>query len=530
MTVTFDAKTLSPLGVAWWTLSHSRTWSHTGTGSDLCVVVPVLVRRPEAVDPTVTVTYGSTALVSAGRVWLNNLPPSERTHAFIEVFAGAVSAGAEDVEVTVSSGTRFSAEYRAVALTYTDVDRVGNLTTAFGAGAGDDMAVTAASLSGRRVVAAFAHEAYPTIEDFSATERDSLDLFLALGEGVAGDAAGAASVTVTASRRDGVPWCGAALDLIEATESGDPLLTGSTPAVEVTEPAPVSTVTIPVLTLAPAFNQMNPKHLRGELFKFPYVAEKVPYMNVPSNTFAAGGVAKLDTYLTRYAGQQILVVAHSMGAQVVAKWLREEGPTSMIDPTEVTFILTGNLERKYNGFPEGGDYPGGESGTGIPAATPYKVIDIARQYDFWADHPDDTDNATAMRNVDPNGSGFGIGSPVHADYSMVSANPDDVRNFSTTEGNITYVWCPTYPAPIIDDQDYFQTVKGVSPRDEVVREDIEAGYSRPVTLPDPPPGGHSGGQFPWGWDSDTSAWVRIPASTADAPSPRTWWLDIEEGS
>jgi len=475
--------------------------------------------------------YGAAALVSAGRIWLNNQPPGERTHSFIEVFAGTVEAGASDVEVTVSSGTRFTGNFRAVCSTFTGVARAGQFTKVSGAQSGTSMAVTAASLSGRRVVAAFAHESYDAIGSYSATSRYAMDLSLSVSEGVVGDIAGAASVTVTATRQSGKPWCGAALDLIEATESADPILTGSTPvAVVVPAPRPASplsaavpVVKIPVLTLAPAFNQMNPKHLRGELFRFPYVPVKVPYINLPFSLFAAGGVSRLDTYMHRYVGQQILVCGHSMGAQVIAKWLREDGPTSDILPTEVTFILTGNLERKYNGFPDGGDYGAG----GTPDATPYKVIDIARQYDFWADHPDDTDNTVAMRNVDPSGGGFGIGNPVHTGYSQVSANPDDARNFTTTEGNITYVWSPTYPAPIIDDQEYFTTVKGVAPRDEEVRADIEAGYSRPVMIPDPPPGGTVGGQFPWGWDG--AKWVRVSRAYVDAPAPTTWWLD-DEGS
>ena len=530
MAVAFDAKSLSGIGTCWWTLENSRTWEHTATGSDLMVVVAALVRRNEPVGPTVAVRYAETALTSAGRVWLNNLPPSQRTHSFIELFTGPVEeAGTYEATVTVSAGTRFTGEYRAAALTYTGVDRAGKLTTAFGAASGTAMNVTATSLTGRRVVAAFAHEAYPAIGSFSATQRDPLDLSLAISEGAVGDTTGAAVVTVTAARQSGKPWCGAALDLVSAGEASD-LLAGATPNLEVVAPAPTSTVTIPVLTLAPAFNQMNPKHLRGELFRFPYVPTKIPYMNWPSNSFAAGGVTKLDTYLHRYAGQRILVVGHSMGGQVVQKWLREKGGISDIDPTEVTFIITGNLERKYNGFPDGGDYPGGEGGTGTPEDTPYKVIDIARQYDFWADHPTDTDNTVAMRNVDPDGNGLGIGSPVHGDYSQVSANPDDARNFTLVEGNITYVWSPTYPAPIIDDQDFFKTAKGIAPQDEVLREDIEAGYTRPVTIPDPPPGGKAAGQFPWGWDTDLEQWVRVSPASVEAPSPTTWWIEIEEGS
>jgi hypothetical protein len=528
MVVAFDAKSLSPVGVAWAALTHSRSWGHTGTGSDLCAEVDVLVRRNEAVDPAVAVTYGDRQMVSKGRVWLNNLPPSHRTHSFIETFTlTGVVAGAKDVKVTVSSGTRFSGEYRAVCRTFTGVAKIGSFTTVFGDDDDDSMSITVGSKSGRVVSAVFAHEATQPVTAFSGTSRYPLDLFLSISEGVVGDTAGAPTVVLSAERGAGRAWCGCAIDLIaaEATSLAAQLsITGGTPKIRVVPPPPVSSVTIPVLTLAPAFNQMNPNHLRGELFRFPYIPTKIPYINLPFEGFANGGMNKLDTYLHKWVGTRILVVGHSEGAQVIYKWLRELGATSDIDPTEVTYICTGNLERLYNGFPGGGDYPGGVDGTGLPdGAHGYRVIDIARQYDFWADHPTDTDNVVAMRNVDPQGNGLGGGSPVHSDYSLVSANPDDARNFSLTEDTVTYVVSPTYPAPLIDDADFFATTTTLIPRDDVVRAEIELAYTRPVTVPDPPPGGAVDPAFPWGWDG--TQWIRVSRASVDAPSPITWWLE-----
>lgn len=529
--MTFDAKTLSPVGVAWYSLAHSRTVTHEGTGENLQATVTVLVRRNERIDPQVSATYGETVLPSVGRVWLNNLLPGELTHGFLEMFSGRVDEGAQDVTVTVSSGTRFSGEYRFDVRTHTDVARAGKFTPAYGDDNTDDVAVTFASTSGRSAVVAFAHESTTPITDFTATNTNPLDLFLGISEGIVGDVAGAASVTVTAERSKGKRFCGAALDLIPHVDStaAQISLSGATPGYVIIPPAPTSTVTVPVLTLAPGINQMNPAHLRGELFRFPYQAVKVPYTNLPvSNSFAQGGVDKLDAFLHRYAGTRILVVGHSMGGQVIYKWLRQNAETSDIDPSEVTFICTGNLERKYNGLPAGGDYPGPPTGSGLPdGAHGYRVIDIARQYDFWADHPNDTDNEVAMRNVDPAAftgglAGFGIGSPVHTDYSKVSANPDDERNFSLTEDTITYVWSPTYPAPLIDDADFFNTTKTLVPRDDVLREAIESAYTRPVTIPDPPPSGVLDEQFPWGWDG--TQWVRVAKASVEATAT-DWWID-----
>lgn len=530
MTVEFDAKSLSDIGIAWYSLTHSRSWDHTGTGDDLWATVPVFVRRNEPIDPTVAVTYGETELVSEGRIWLDNLPAGQRTHAFIEVFSGRVAAGEFAVNVTVSSGTRFAGEYRAACLTHSGVARAGKLTTVYGSGAGDDLSVKFSSVTGRRAVVCFAHESRTPITDLTATERHKLDLFLAVGEGIVGDVAGASTVTVTAERSWGKKYCGAVLDLIAkvASNTAQLSLSGATPLIEVVKPPVESPTLVPVLTLAGGFNYIKPYHLKGELFRTPYQEVKIPYKNLPlSNKYAQGGVDMLDDYLHRYVGTRILVVGHSMGAQVIYKWLRQEAETSDISPYEVTFICTGNLERKYNGFPPGGDYPGGVDGSGLPdGAWGYRVIDIARQYDFWADHPNDTDNVIAMRNVDPQGSMLGLGSPVHSDYGMVSPNPDDARNFSITEDTVTYVWCPTYPAPLIDDEAYFETTTTLEPRDDVVRSEIEAAYTRPVTIPDPPPVGVLDPEFPWGWNG--SEWVRVTRASVDTPTPTdSWWL--EEG-
>lgn len=523
--MTYDAKSLSDLGAPFLALSHSVASAHTGTGSDLWAVVVVLVRKVHRVDPVVAVAYGSVNLPSKGRVWLNNLPPSQATHSFLEVFAGPVAAGPQDWTVTVSAGTRFSAEYRAACVTYSGVGAAGGVTTVYGAEAGTSLALVAGSKAGRTVVVCFAHQATTAVTSFSGTHRYALDLGLTISEGVVGDTAGADTVTVTASRKSGAAYCGIALDLLPAVTElpARVAVTGLTPKVEVTTPPPTVPTSIPVLTLAPAVHPMRDTFLRGELFKPPYVPVKVPYVNIPLEVFANGGKKKLDTYLHRYVGRRILVVGYSEGAQVIYKWLREDGPTSDIDPSEVTFISVANPERKYGGIPGGGDYPGGEGGTGLPEDTPYKVIDIARQYDFWADHPTDTENAVAMRNVDPKGNGFGVGSPVHGDYTRVSPNPGHPMNFALTEGTVTYVWSPTYPAPIIDDADFFATTTALAPRDDVLRTEIEAAYDRPVTIPGPPPGRWDE-QFPYGWDG--VQWVRVSRSSVETPTAAgSWWLE-----
>lgn len=187
------------------------------------------------------------------------------------------------------------------------------------------------------------------------------------------------------------------------------------------------------------------------------------------------GAQMLDTAMHSTSGPMV-VMGHSLGAVVACNWLANYGPTSTIEPSDVSFVLLGNSVRKYGGFCNTIHwYPDSI----MPDGTPYTVTDFVRQYDGWGDYPSNILNFEALMNAQ---SGMNV---VHPNYTTVTLN--DATNYSYTPyvgskpGNITYVWSMTVPLPIL----------GVTPStliddlDADLRPGIEAGYSRPLVIPSP---------------------------------------------
>ncbi|WP_253861905.1 PE-PPE domain-containing protein [Mycobacterium asiaticum] len=242
-----------------------------------------------------------------------------------------------------------------------------------------------------------------------------------------------------------------------------------------------------VFTLNPAFFPLPSDWLRGELFAAPNVKVKVPYTNLPNAYFVNQGADTLDRMLHSTPGRKI-VLGHSEGAQVEDDWLRRFGPTSDIDPASVTFILTGDPETKFNGctrIPSSG-CKAAYGGIGFPADTRYTVKVIVRQYDFWADCPNDLSNPFARWNRFAANFVGGSGElrSVHGDYSRLSLN--DPGNKTFVEGNATYILgAPaTYYLPMVTAR--LELPEQKRTRDREWRPQVEAGYQRPMGAPDPP--------------------------------------------
>lgn len=240
-----------------------------------------------------------------------------------------------------------------------------------------------------------------------------------------------------------------------------------------------------VLTLAPAFRELPGNWLRGELFSAPNVKVKVPYTNIPSSTNTNRGADKLDELLRSTSGPKI-VLGHSQGAQVADAWLRRYGPTSTVDPASVTFILTGDPESKYNGCANvpGSGCVAAYGGNNFPDDTRYTVKVVSRQYDYWADCPNDLSNQNAVKNRSAATvvGGKGELGQVHGDYSRIGVN--DPANRTHVEGNATYILGapPTYYLPMVTQQwtSDSQKIKD----DARLRPLVEAAYQRPMgTLP-----------------------------------------------
>ena len=77
------------------------------------------------------------------------------------------------------------------------------------------------------------------------------------------------------------------------------------------------------------------------------------------------GVQALSAH--RRVPRPLFVFAHSQGAQVVSRWLRERSTTA--DPDRIEFLLIGNPLRKYGGYGVGHPEVDGRTGAPTPTGT-----------------------------------------------------------------------------------------------------------------------------------------------------------------
>ncbi len=171
------------------------------------------------------------------------------------------------------------------------------------------------------------------------------------------------------------------------------------------------------------------------------------------------GVRSLRKAIGATPGPPLLVFAHSQGAQVVSRLLQEGGQG---EPDRVEFLLIGNPLRRYGGYGVGRREVDGRGGQPTPTDTPYRVRDVAVQYDGWADFPTST-NAWAIRNA--NRDRIGINGPraIHC-YGYRSARLDDPTRRTYREGLTEFILLPH--TPLVGDPAA-----------------IEAGYTRPERAP-----------------------------------------------
>lgn len=163
-------------------------------------------------------------------------------------------------------------------------------------------------------------------------------------------------------------------------------------------------------------------------------------------TSLQAGRTALNNALLATPGPKV-VFAHSLGAMVSTMWLNDIGPTSPIPPSQLSFVFIGNPFRRYGGF-----MYNASNDFNVPIATPYKVLDIAKQYDFFADQPNlptSPNYLTALTSI------LEGGLFVHVNYFNV--DPTDTTLPTFVEGNITYRlaptlpwWEPSYALPLIE--------------------------------------------------------------------------------
>jgi hypothetical protein len=181
--------------------------------------------------------------------------------------------------------------------------------------------------------------------------------------------------------------------------------------------------------------------------------ERLNYFNMPGDSSIKSGADTLHARLATVP-KPVIYYGHSEGAQVGDWWLNHQGLLVPYSPSDVSFIFSGNPERKYGGVPW-------LQNRYAPAATAYSVTDYARQYDGWADYPNlASPNGTALLNAL-----WGM-LWIHPGYWSESLTKPG--NVSKTEGNITYIWS-----------------KSAAPSGDSNRTTIEASHSRPVAIPYP---------------------------------------------
>lgn len=223
-----------------------------------------------------------------------------------------------------------------------------------------------------------------------------------------------------------------------ATAQGQPV-TSTPPASAVSGSAVVAgRLGIPASTTVLAlpgmdFRLSNKMHLQlgGVFSKAPYKFQLVDYPRSSSPTSIAKGIANLDAALKATKGPKI-VLGYSQGAQVASGWMRAHAnDKSAPSAKDLTFILTGNPLRSTGGYGIGQPTWDGTKGIATPTNTPWRIIDIARRYDGWADWVADTKNTWAVTNA--NSGKFTI----HGQYDQVDIN--NPTNTVWTYGNTTYV-------------------------------------------------------------------------------------------
>lgn len=190
----------------------------------------------------------------------------------------------------------------------------------------------------------------------------------------------------------------------------------------------------------------------------------------------AAGVPATIYLIENIEGPKISV-GTSQGAIVLS--LVKAGYTNNPDapsPTELSFILIGNPMRPNGGFmsrfAQFGEIPIVEIPFyGATVDNQYATVDVARQYDGWADFPKDVWNLLAVANAVAGIVAY------HGDYSMVSLDVNDPNNMVQVVGNTTYI-TRSEKLPLLQPLYNVGLNKVADELDGVLRPWIEAAYDR----------------------------------------------------
>ena len=168
-----------------------------------------------------------------------------------------------------------------------------------------------------------------------------------------------------------------------------------------------------------------------------HVRKAVIYPAAASSKSIPAGVVALDEAI-RSTGGDLVVLAHSQGAQVVGGWLREfAGRPDAPSPDRLSFILIGNPERRLGWNPERKGFDG-EPLLPTPDDTQYRVLDITRRWDGWGNADNWPDGGPGLK--DKAHLMFGQATD-HTDYSKVALDDPEMK-IRAQVGNTTYLVAP----------------------------------------------------------------------------------------
>ena len=170
-------------------------------------------------------------------------------------------------------------------------------------------------------------------------------------------------------------------------------------------------------------------------------------------------VAVLDAAIDSTPGQKI-VLALSSGSIVASQWIvQHSGDADAPAASDLVFGLLGNPLRAYGGV------------VAQPTInSQYLIVDVARQYDYVADYPDDPSNYWAMQNAL---AGFQY---IHADYTGV--NLSDPANIVWEVGNTIYMFVPTKNLPLLEPYRQSGMTAFADMYNEPLRALVDEGYHR----------------------------------------------------
>lgn len=223
-------------------------------------------------------------------------------------------------------------------------------------------------------------------------------------------------------------------------------------------------------------NDYMPEQLQGVFALPPYTMQHIDYPASLKRTSIDEGVANLDKAIRATSGN-IIVIAHSQGAQVASRWMRTYASDGTApDASRLMFILTGNpLRSTGNGHIIGLTEVGGTIGEPTPLTTKWWIVDVARRYDGWADYPSDNTDQLATKNANAGQASF------HTNYSGVDIY--DPENTLWSLGNTTFILTKEITPPLLKNW-ILVGEQGDAVRAAYKRHIEKAYTDRPVTDPE----------------------------------------------